>query len=86
MTDKSSGRVFYDAFWDEAGGKHPVTGEPLPLWDDLPVMAQTAIEAGAAQVEVRFAERFRTVFEALWSAAKPLVASAVRAFGDAARP
>lgn len=75
----SAGQVNYEGYWDDCGGKSPVSGDPLPLWDDQDPRIQQAWEAGAKQVELRFAQQFRDVFEALWNVARPIVISAAAA-------
>jgi hypothetical protein len=72
------GQVCYEAYWDQAGGKSLVTGDPLPLWGDQSPEIQAAWEAGAGAVERRFAEQFRDVFELAWNMVKPIVISAAR--------
>ena len=38
------GRVAYEAYGKETGGKN-FLGEPMPAWDDLPVRIQNAWDA-----------------------------------------
>lgn len=73
---KPRGQVNYEGYWDDCDGKSLVNGDPLPLWGDQDPRIQQAWEAGAARVEARFAEQFRSVFEAVWTTARPLVISA----------
>lgn len=72
---ETRGQVNYDGYRDRDGSVQ------LPPWDELDPTIQAAFEEGAARVEAQFAEQFRTLFEALWTAAKPVViagAAAVR--------
>jgi hypothetical protein len=69
------GRTCYEAFHAQGTGK-------FVIWDCLLAEEQAPWDAAAEAVELRFAEQFRLVIEAMWNAVKPVVVEAARAFSQ----
>lgn len=46
----SFGKIAYDAYRDKSGGKSLVSGEPIPVWPELPETIRMAWEAAGDAV------------------------------------
>ena len=47
---KTNGQIAYEGYTGHTGGKSLVSGEPLPLWDDVTLEIKQAWEVAAASV------------------------------------
>jgi len=54
IEEKSLGRIGYEAYGAKSNGKSLVSGKPLPTWEHVGTLIQSAWESAASEIALHF--------------------------------